>query len=63
VTVGRDQLGSFCDHPTSLKPLSMYLTTAGHPQDLRTVTAALVGIRFDLHRIIELLEQRHDRQQ
>jgi hypothetical protein len=57
--MSHDPLLDYTRHPSHLKVLKMHLIKHNEPQDLQTVTAALIGIRYDLHRVIELLE--HDR--
>lgn len=48
-------------YPLTLKAIAMRLTDNQIPQDLRSVTAAVVGVRYDLARLIDVMEaQRGD---
>jgi hypothetical protein len=52
-----DPMRNVAGNPTMLKVVGMKLQDTGHEPNLRTITAALVGLRYDMARIIELLEK------
>jgi hypothetical protein len=52
-----DSLNSATGNPRSLLPLWMWVHSSKLPDSLETVTAAIVGVRYDLTRVMDLLER------
>jgi hypothetical protein len=44
-------------YPMHLKVCQLQLMQANHEPNMTTITSTLIGLRYDMARIIELLEQ------
>jgi hypothetical protein len=53
-----DRLRPYTTSPTGLRPIIMRLIDDNYAQDNRTLLAAVVGVRYDIQRLIEVLERR-----